>query len=182
MNLQGKKVGIRSFRPEDILPFHEAVRESIDHLQPFLPWAHAGYSMEEARSWVESRPDAWKDSDEYSFVLYSLTDGRLLGGMGINRIDHMHRIGNIGYWVRKSALGQGTATEGTRLIARFGFEEQGLSRLEIIMLHTNPASRRVAEKAGASLEGLQRNRLVVDGQSMDACMYSLIPGDLFESP
>ncbi len=46
------------------------------------------------------------------------------------------------------------------------------------MLTGNSASRRVAEKAGAVFEGVQRNRLLVAGRPRDACMYSLIPGDL----
>ncbi|WP_052470146.1 GNAT family N-acetyltransferase [Thiolapillus brandeum] len=86
-----------------------------------------------------------------------------------------------GCWVRKSALGQGAASEGTRLVAGFGFGELGLTRLEIVMLTGNPASRRVAEKSGATFEGVQRNRLVVRGQPMDCCMFSLIPGDLSET-
>ena len=98
--------------------------------------------------------------------------------MGINHLDPLHGIGNIGYWVRTSAQNQDVATEGTRLIAGFGFEQLGLSRLEIVMLTTNSASRRVAEKAGAVFEGVQRNRLLVAGRPGDACMYSLIPGDL----
>ena len=178
MRIQGSAIGLRQFTNEDTLPFHDAVRESLDSLRPFLPWAHAAYSMEDARSWVESRPQAWEDADEYSFIIYSLADDRILGGMGINQLDVLNGRGNIGYWVRTSAQGRGVATEGTRLLTGFGFEQLGLSRLEIVMLTTNDASRRVAEKAGAKFEGVQRNRLRADGQPRDACMYSLIPGDL----
>ena len=178
MHIQGSAIGLRPFANEDTVSFHDAVRESLEALQPFMPWAHAAYSMEDARGWVESRPKAWENADEYSFIVYSPRDGRILGGMGINQLDLLHGRGNIGYWVRTSAQGQGVATEGTRLIAGFGFEQLGLSRLEIVMLTTNSASRRVAEKAGAMYEGVQRNRLRVDGRPRDACMYSLIPGDL----
>ena len=178
MHIVGSTIGLRPFANKDTVPFHDAVRESLEALQPFLPWAHPGYSLEDARGWVESRPLAWENADEYSFIIYSLTDGQLLGGMGINHLDPLHGIGNIGYWVRTSAQNQGVATEGTRLIAGFGFEQLGLSRLEIVMLTGNSASRRVAEKAGAVFEGVQRNRLLVAGRPRDACMYSLIPGDL----
>jgi RimJ/RimL family protein N-acetyltransferase len=36
----------------------------------------------------------------------------------------------------------------------------------------------VAEKAGAKLETLARNRIVQHGQPYDALLYSLIPADL----
>jgi len=42
-----------------------------------------------------------------------------------------------------------------RLIARFGFEDLGLLRLlELLIAADNLASRRVAEKVGATFEGV----------------------------
>jgi RimJ/RimL family protein N-acetyltransferase len=37
---------------------------------------------------------------------------------------------------------------------------------------------RVAEKLGASPEGVARNRLMLRGQPANAVVYSLIPGDM----
>ncbi|MBC3811895.1 GNAT family N-acetyltransferase [Undibacterium aquatile] len=42
----------------------------------------------------------------------------------------------------------------------------------------NLASRRVADKVGAQLECLARNRLHLNGNSVDAAVYSLIPGEV----
>ena len=50
--------------------------------------------------------------------------------------------------------GQGIATAAVRLIARFGFEDLGLQRLELLVAADNLASRRVAEKVGARFEGV----------------------------
>jgi hypothetical protein len=36
----------------------------------------------------------------------------------------------------------------------------------------------VATKTGAAREGVQRNRLVLEGVPHDAVMFSLVPGDL----
>ena len=65
-----------------------------------------------------------------------------------------------------------------RLAARFGCEELGLYRIEIVAAVDNIASQRVAEKAGAVREGVLRNRLLVRGESQDAVLFSLLPGDL----
>jgi len=64
------------------------------------------------------------------------------------------------------------------LVARFGFDELKLRRIEIVAAINNKASQRVAEKAGATREGILRNRLVVRDKVYDAVMFSLIPGDL----
>ena len=42
------------------------------------------------------------------------------------------------------------ATAAALLVARFGFDELGLQRIEIIAAVSNKASQRVAEKIGAT--------------------------------
>ncbi|VAW87183.1 hypothetical protein MNBD_GAMMA17-421 [hydrothermal vent metagenome] len=176
MEIIGDKIQIRTFRPEDTIPFHTAATESIEHMHEFMPWCHPGYSIEESASWVTSRAEAWNSAEEYSFVIYSADNTELLGGVAINQINASHKIGNIGYWVRKRALNRGVATEAILLIANFGFKSLGLLRQEIVMMPNNQASRRVAEKAGAKYEGVMQKRLLVHEQACDACMYSLIDG------
>ena len=87
-------------------------------------------------------------------------------------------MANLGYWVRTNSVGRGVATSATRLAARFGFEELGLHRIEIVAAVENIASQRVAEKAGALREGLLRKRLLIRGESQDAVLFSLLPEDL----
>lgn len=66
-----------------------------------------------------------------------------------------------------------------RQVARFGFEQLGLVRLELVIDVDNAASIRVAEKAGAVFDGVLRNRVVGQGGTpRPARMYSLVPGDL----
>ena len=80
--------------------------------------------------------------------------------------------------MRSSAVGRGVATRATRLVARLGFAQLGLQRIEIIAAVDNLASQRVAEKAGAVREGLARKRLLVRGEPQDAFVFSLLPEDL----
>src|SRR6185312_4258697 len=89
-----------------------------------------------------------------------------------------HRYANLGYCVRTSRTRQGLAARATRLAARYGFETLGLTRIEIVANPDNLGSRRVAEKAGARLEAIVRNRIVMHGQPLPAVLYSLVPEDL----
>jgi RimJ/RimL family protein N-acetyltransferase len=67
-----------------------------------------------------------------------------------------------------------------RLAARFAFDTLGLHRVEIAAQPENFPSRRVAEKVGATFEGVLRNRIFKRGQPYPAALYSLIPEDLWE--
>ncbi|MBL1277922.1 MAG: GNAT family N-acetyltransferase [Ectothiorhodospiraceae bacterium] len=174
MKIEGNKIGIRKFQTDDIAPFHMAVKESVEHLHEFMPWCHPEYSIQESKLWVESRGPAWDSGQDYSFIVYSTKDHELLGGVDINQINSSHKVGNIGYWVRKKSLRLGVATEAVSLISGFGFGSLELNRLEIVMLPNNVASRKVAEKSGAKYEGVLQKRLLVRGEALDACMYSLV--------
>jgi ribosomal-protein-serine acetyltransferase len=169
---------VRPYRKEDSGALYEAVRESIAEVAPWLAWCHQDYSIEESREFICSRRNAAQGDEWYSFATFEKGSGRLLGGVGLNFINRVHQMGNLGYWVRTSATGRGIATAGMRLVARFGFEQLGLHRIEIIAAVNNIASQRVAEKAGAVREGLLRKRLLIRGESQDAVLFSLVPGDL----
>lgn len=171
-------VTIRPFRRDDVDALYEAVRESIDEVASWLSWCHAGYARSESEEWVKSRPKAWKRGKAYSFAVVDAATGRFLGGNGLNRISRRHQVANLGYWTRTSAAGQGVATRATRLVARFGFEELGLGRIEIVAAVGNAASQRVAQKVGAVREGLLRHRLLIHDERHDAVLFSLLPSDL----
>jgi RimJ/RimL family protein N-acetyltransferase len=57
----------------------------------------------------------------------------------------------LGYRLRKSAWGQGYATEGSRALISKGFTEFGVQRVTAEAMAANMASRRVMEKAGLTL-------------------------------
>ncbi len=169
---------VRPCQPNDAEPVFEAVRESIRELSPWMPWCHRGYSIEDSRAWLGSRPDTWQKGMEYDFLIADRSNGRPLGICGLNNLDRENRFANLGYWIRTSNARQGVATAGIPLVARFGFEELKLNRIEIIVATGNIPSQGVATKIGASREGRLRKRLIVRDHVYDAIMFSLIPEDL----
>jgi ribosomal-protein-serine acetyltransferase len=169
---------IRTYREEDASSLYEAVRESLAEVSRWLPWCHENYSIEESREFTSSRAMASQGDEWYSFAVFEREGGRFLGGVGLNFINRVHQMANLGYWVRTSAAGRGVATSATRAAARFGFEQLGLRRIEIVAAVDNIPSQRVAEKAGAAREGVLRQRLLICGKSMDAVLFSLVREDL----
>jgi ribosomal-protein-serine acetyltransferase len=171
-------VAIRPYRFDDAPPMFEAARESIADIYPWMHWCHPDYTLDECIAWVANRPTAWESGNVYNFAIVSSQDDTILGGGGLSEINYHHRLANLFYWVRSSRARQGVASTATRLIARFGFTEVRLNRIEIVAATTNHPSIRAAEKAGATREGLLRNRILLHGQPQDAFMFSLIPQDL----
>ena len=178
IELSDGRVTLRRYREEDAEPVYRAVRESIREISPWMPWCHNGYSFDDSKTWSASRDDAWAKGEEYDFIIISNDDGFPLGVCGLNHFDNENRFANVGYWVRTGKTKQGVATSAILLLARFGFDELKLNRIEIVVSTENKPSQRVAEKAGATQEGILRKRLVVRDRVYDAVMYSMIPEDI----
>ena len=175
--LSDGKILLRPYRAEDTDALYEAVRESINEISPWMSWCHAGYTIDESRAFVMSRSEAWAKEEEYGFGVFDAGTGAYFGGIGLNHIVREYLYANLGYWIRTSCTGRGIASTATRLLARFGLEELGLQRIEIVAAVGNAASQRAAEKAGAVREGILRKRLVYHGASRDAVLYSLVAED-----
>jgi RimJ/RimL family protein N-acetyltransferase len=171
-------ITLRQYRVSDIDSVYRAVRESISELSVWMPWCHPDYSIEETKTWIESQPDKWEKGEEYNFAISYGTGGLYLGGCGLRVIDQDARISNLGYWIRTSQTNKGIATAATLLLAQFAFNELGLNRIELAIAVDNQASLRVADKAGATKEGILKNRLTKNGTPCDAVMFSLVRQDL----
>ena len=169
---------LRPWRPEDAHALRTAVQESLKTVGRWLPWCHAGYDLDEASAWIVHCREGWATDEHFAFGVFDGNDGSLLGSVGLNQRNRMHRSASLGYWVRQSRQGEGLAWRAARLAARFGFDVLGLVRVEIVALPDNRASRRTAERVGARFEAIARHRLCVRDEARDAAVYGLVPEDL----
>lgn len=172
--LESDRLILRPFVAADAEQFIVAVAESGNTVGRWLSWWKSDLIPADALDWFRRCNAAMKAASGYDIGLFQKDDGTLLGSVAINRIDAANRTGSLGYWVRESQQGKGFCSEAARRIAAFGFEDLKLKRLEIVVLVENAASRRVAEKCGACLECIAENRLVHQGESMAAAVYSLV--------
>lgn len=102
-------------------------------------------------------------------------DGILLGGCGLNGINGAHRSANLRYQVKSRRTREGVASPAVLLVARFGFNELKLKRIQIVAGITDEPSQQVAEKMGGIREGILRKRLVVRDGAYDAMLFSMSP-------
>jgi RimJ/RimL family protein N-acetyltransferase len=143
-----------------------------------MPWAHPDYSLDESKKWIELCARTWAKGKEYNFAIPDANDGSLLGGCGLNQVRRKARFANLGYWVRSKGTRKGIATAAALLVARFGFDELGLTRIEIGAATSNVASLRVAEKIGATRQGIQKKKIAFRDKVYDRLVFSLTPKDL----
>jgi ribosomal-protein-serine acetyltransferase len=172
------KVALRPYQAADAPLLFEAASESIADIYPWMPWCHPGYTLAESEEWLPICIAEREAKRAFDFVICDQVTDKFLGAVGINQINSLYQFANLGYWVRSSCMGHGIAVTATRLCACFGFEELNLKRIEIVAAVGNRRSQRVAEKAGATREGVLRQRLKIGEVWHDAVMFSLVPQDL----
>lgn len=73
----------------------------------------------------------------------------------------------VAYLIDKKYWGQGLASEAAQAIARYGFEQLGLTRLICLIDPQNEASRRVAQKIGMAFEK------EIEDEFGRACLYAV---------
>jgi len=170
-------IRVRRFTTDDTPAFYEAIKESVDHLAPWLMWCTSDYTISDAKEFVDDAEEMWQNGSDYRSLIEDTQTGRVVGCVGINQIVDLYKTGNLGYWVRKSAINSGACSQAVRAFSELALTELGLQRIEITIHPDNHASSAVAEKIGAVYEGTFRNKIVLNGLPAPAKCYSLIPSD-----
>jgi len=138
------------------------------------------YERVHAETYVhEQTADGWRAGTGNSFAVVDSVSNELLASIGLVSVNLRNKQAEVGFWTAPGARGKGVATQATQVVARWAFEDLGIERLEWMAEVGNVGSRRVAEKAGFTVEGVLRSRLVNrDGSRADAWIGALLPGDL----
>jgi ribosomal-protein-alanine N-acetyltransferase len=106
---------------------------------------------------------------------YALADAEAVGGIGLHPGQDVERFGaELGYWLGRPYWGQGLTTAAVRAVTGYGFEALGLERVFALPYARNPASARVLEKAGFTLEGVLRRSAFKDGEFVDQRLYAAL--------
>lgn len=152
-------------------------------LPPLLDGAPAAAGDEpgviDAHAWcteVAAVRRARGEGDHYGMVRRE--DEALVGCVWIIHTDWVTRITEVGYAVAPHARGFGLAAEAVDGVSIALLLEHGFQRIELRVAPGNVASRRVAEKAGFTYEGLLRNAGHVHGGRVDLEVWSLVTADL----
>ncbi|MEV0171986.1 GNAT family protein [Streptomyces sp. NPDC050803] len=135
-------------------------------------------SAEHARLRIERMRRRWQDEQAAIWAIARAGGGEAVGLIGWGDIDLNEGGAELVYWLLPAVRGGGVAVEATRRVSRWALEELGLHRLRLCHAVENPASCRVAEKAGYSFEGTMRSALLHEDGWHDEHLHALVQGDL----
>ena len=175
---------VRCYEPADAPLLKEAVDSSIEHLLPWMPWAHEEpQTLEEKTELLRRFRGQFDLGQNFVYGLFSRDESEQVGGSGF----HL-RVGDdafeIGYWIRASEEGKGLVTESTAALTRVGFEVCEVDRIEIHVEPENERSARIPQRLGYAEEARLRRRLypAPGGEPRDTVVYTMFRADYPGTP
>lgn len=176
--IQTERLMLRPYLPEDASALFAAIEESREHLRPWLGWVDHYVSVDDVRVYCTRCAANWLLRTDLTLGIFDIRDEQLLGGTGLHAPNWALRSFKIGYWLRPTAEGKGFMSETVRSLAIFALDALQANRVEILCDASNERSRRVAERAGFTLEGRMRNILASPvGNPIDGLIFSIVPQD-----
>jgi ribosomal-protein-alanine N-acetyltransferase len=172
LRLESERVILRDWRDEDAPSLAPVCGEWNVCAFTSVPWS---YSEAEALAWVERQRRKRAAGTVLALAIQGRDDDRALGNINLARMDDGGREAAIGYWLVPEGRGQGLATAATSLLIDWGLRDLGLKRIEFAILPENTASQRIAERAGATPEGIRERSHQAEGRHWDMSIWSVTP-------
>lgn len=170
--LPGERLTLREFDDSDEEALHAFASDPV--VTRFTTWGPN--TPADTRAFLDAVRDQARSTARNRFALAAVDSatGRLLGSAELFVESREHLRGELGWVFDPAYWGRGYATEATRLLLRFGFDDLGLHRIAATCHPDNRASARVLEKSGMSFEGRMRGHMRVRDGWRDSLLFAVV--------
>lgn len=176
MNLKGKKVILRAIEEEDL----ELLRNLTN--DPDFEYMICGWSFpiskKDQETWYSHNSNTMT---QVRYIIETPDEGAV-GMIGLQQIDWKNGVATGGGMriFKKEIRTRGLATDAWLTLMRYAFEELRLNRINGSALSYNEASKKVCEKVGFKVEGIQRQAIFRNGKFHDVIQMGCLRTDYYE--
>jgi len=147
----GPDLVLRLLRVNDAGVVARAVSESLEHLQPWMPWAREESTHETfQRQRLRGARHKATTGEEWQYGLFPRDESKLVGAFGLMARKWPATI-EIGYWVHVEAIGQGYAPRASRALTNASLLLPGITTVCIRCDEANTRSAAVPRRLGFTL-------------------------------
>jgi RimJ/RimL family protein N-acetyltransferase len=182
--IETERLVIRCWEPRDAPLLKEAIDASLDHVQPWMPWAaHEPQPVEDKIELLRGHRGRFDLGEDFVYGILDRDESRVLGGSALYT-----RAGEgafeIGYWIRADSIGRGLASEAAAALTCAALAYCDVDRIEV---HIDPANRRSARiplRLGFVEEARLRRRLPSFAGSglRDVVVFTMLASEVAASP
>ena len=175
IELAGEKVILRTLEGSD---FEELLILSAEK-SIWTHYAIDGADNSRMQLALEEALVAKESGHEFPFVIESRTDKKLIGSTRFLDVQAVHRKLEIGWtWMHPDYWGTGLNIECKLLLLSYCFEQLNTSRVQLKTDELNIRSRKAILKIGARFEGILRNDMLRENNTLrNSAYYSIIQSE-----
>ena len=175
MPIRTPRLTIRPKQIGDGAIVSSAVMETWQELNQWMRWAENrdAFTVESMEIRNRHVMASFLRRESIELIGIETKTGEAVVWCGLHDIDWQALQCDTGLWVRKSAQRRGIATETANAMVRYAFGALGMQRVGFTHSLGNEPSRRIAERLGFTLEGIQRKaNLLPGGKAVDRYCYA----------
>jgi RimJ/RimL family protein N-acetyltransferase len=175
-----QRLVLRCLEPADAALRMDAVEAGHEHLAMIFPALKAGgpgMSFEDHVARVRKGRGNFDTDGDRAYGVFAPDTGRMEGETFLLKRAGLGAL-EVGYWLRKDAVGQGLATEMASATVQLAFRYDPISRLDLVCHPENERSVAMAKRLGFTFEGRLRDRqLAPHHERGDMLMFSLLASE-----
>ena len=168
--IETERLFLTELRAEDISNIVKyASNKNISDFTQNIPFP---YAEKDAIFWINMANQGFKNRNQYTFAIRQKDKDDFIGGIGI-KIERKNNRAEIGYWIGEPFWGNGFATEATKAVIKFGFENLDMNKFTSSHLANNPASGKVLKNSGMKREGELKEQILKNSKYIDLILFGL---------
>ncbi len=167
-NIQSENFHLRSIT-EDDLP---NIYAGLSHPDIIKHYGVQYESLEATKEQMKWFAQIEHDKTGKWFAICSHNHLQFMGAIGLNYINHLHRKGEIGFWLLKEYWGQGIIPAAIELVCNYGFFQLGLHRIEAMVESENFNSKKVLKRAHFKHEGTMEDCEIKNGKFISLDIFA----------
>lgn len=168
----GKTAELRLLEQRHAEELFALTDQSRAHLRRWLPESDVPRSLGDCRTVIKAGLERF--ANNLGILAGIWCEGRLVGVIGLGKIEWENRSSSIGYWLGESFQGKGLAREACRALINYAFRDLKLKRLEIRCATDNPKSCAIPRRLGFRKEGVLLQSQALDDRYLDIEVYGLL--------
>jgi ribosomal-protein-serine acetyltransferase len=169
------KTSMRQAAIEDADRLFAVVDANRDYLRRWLPWLDGSTRADDTCAFLSAVVERGRAGLGRVWLIEHAR--ALCGVVGLNRVEPVNRVCEIGYWLDASHQGRGIMTRCAARLVRHAFEDLRLNRITIPVAVENVRSRAIPERLGFHAEGIMREAEWLYDHFVDHVLYALIRSD-----
>jgi RimJ/RimL family protein N-acetyltransferase len=159
--IKTKNLSIRPVMPGDGPIIYEAFKETEADLNKWLSWSLKVKKVEDIEKTCREFYAKFILRNEFHFAIFM--DEKYIGSCSLHKVDWNILTAEVGYWLRKTAQGQGYVREAIAALSDYANKEMGIKKLSIIVDDENTKSASVPEAIGYTLEAKIKGLISIPG-------------------